>query len=82
MDGISKNHHDRVKITDLIAEAVSNAEARRYQITDVEASLSDAEAATFKGGLSVPVKPIILGRMSCPPITVGLIALPTETSIS
>ena len=82
MDSISKNHRAKVEITDLIAEAVSNAEARRHQITDVEASLSDAEAAAVKGGFSASVKPIILGKMICPPIIVGLIALPTETSIS
>ena len=82
MDGISKNYRARIEITDLIAEAVSNAEARRNQITDVEASLSDTEAAAVKGGLSAPVKPIILGRIICPPIIVGFIGLPTEISIS
>ncbi|XHR81071.1 MAG: hypothetical protein ACFKPT_22925 [Gloeotrichia echinulata GP01] len=54
-----KNH---IEITDLIAEAVVNASARRHQGLDAEESLSelsDEEEKTISGGLSKPI--IIMG---------------------
>ncbi|MCM0589047.2 MAG: hypothetical protein ACSI46_01925 [Gloeotrichia echinulata DVL01] len=64
-----KNH---IEITDLIAEAVVNASARRHQGLDAEESLlelSDEEEKTISGGLLN--QPTILGRK---PIICGLVA--------
>lgn len=76
------NKNQSIEINDLIADAVNNASVRRNQVIDSGADLSDLsdeEADRVAGGLSVLVsKPIILGKIYCPPITMGIIGPPID----
>ena len=57
--------HGQIEITDLVAEAVSNAAARRNQVLDSEESLSplsDEQAGAVTGG-RVPPDLIAMGYM-------------------
>jgi hypothetical protein len=48
-----RKYHGQIEITDLVAEAVSNAAARRNQVLDSEESLSplsDEQAGSVRGG--------------------------------
>ncbi|AFZ59476.1 hypothetical protein H6G54_07920 [Anabaena cylindrica FACHB-243] len=68
----NKHHNNQFEINDLIDEAVNNAVARRQETL---LDLSDEEAKNVAGGASLSIKPIILGRIFCPPITIGIIAV-------
>ena len=53
MDHYQRKYHGQIEITDLIADAVSNAAARRNQVLDAEvplSSLSDEQAESVTGG--------------------------------
>ena len=78
MESNQRKHNSKVEINDLIDDAVNNALARRNEaLVDV----SNEEAENIAGGLAIsPIKlgfvnPIILGRIVCPPITIGIIAV-------
>ncbi len=62
MDRIKRKHQGQIEINDLVAEAISNAAARRHQIID-----ADEQAADVKGGLSQIKPPIVLGIIINPP---------------
>ena len=54
MDGNQRKYHGQIEITDLVAEAVSNAAARRNQVLDSEeplSLLSDEQAGSVTGGI-------------------------------
>jgi hypothetical protein len=70
---MSKKHNDQIEISDLMADAISNAMARRNQAfaTALEAeetltSLSEDEANAIAGGAIAP--PIIAGGFPVPPL--------------
>jgi hypothetical protein len=67
------NKKNQFEINDLIDEAVNNAVARRGEALDSVENLSDEEAKNVTGGALI--RPIILGIIICPPITIGLIAV-------
>jgi len=69
------NKKNQFEINDLIDESVSNAVARRNEALDSVENLSDEEAKNVTGGASIAVKPIVLGIIVRPPITIGLIAV-------
>jgi hypothetical protein len=77
------NNH-RLEINDLIDSAVNNAVARRNEAL---ASVSDEEAKNVSGGIALTtsgarlIKPIICGMIE-PPITIGLIARPTDVRLA
>jgi hypothetical protein len=53
MNPNQRKSHGQIEITDLVAEAVSNAAARRNQVLDSEESLSplsDEQAGSVTGG--------------------------------
>ena len=53
MNPNQRKYHGQIEITDLVAEAVSNATARRNQVLDAEESLSplsDEQAGSVTGG--------------------------------
>jgi hypothetical protein len=53
MNSSKRKYHNQIEITDLVAEAVSNAAARRNQVLDAEESLSplsDEQAGSVTGG--------------------------------
>jgi hypothetical protein len=57
MNHYQRKYHGQIEITDLVAEAVSNAAARRNQVLDSEESLSplsDEQAGSVTGGQVVP----------------------------
>ncbi len=56
MNPNQRKSHGQIEITDLLAEAVSNAAVRRKQVLDSEeplSSLSDEQAGGVTGGLFV-----------------------------
>jgi hypothetical protein len=64
MDPNQRKYHGQIEITDLIAEAVSNAAARRNQVLDSEeplSSLSDEQAKSVTGGQILSISPITPG---------------------
>ena len=68
MEPNQRKYHGQIEITDLIAEAVSNAAARRNQVLDSEeplSPLSNEQAGSVMGGLPLTV-PIV--------ITMGIIS--------
>lgn len=70
MDHYQKKYQGQIEITDLIAEAVSSAKARRNQVLDSEeplSPLSDKQVKAVTGGLALSI-----------PITMGIIMQPTE----
>lgn len=69
------NKKNQFEINDLIDEAVNNAVSRRSEALDAVENLSDEEAKNVTGGASIALKPIILGRIFWPPITIGIIAV-------
>jgi hypothetical protein len=78
MESNQRKHNSKVEINDLIDDAVNNALARRNEaLVDV----SNEEAENIAGGLAIfPIilgfiKPFPLGKIACPPIVVGLIAV-------
>jgi hypothetical protein len=57
MNHYQRKSHGQIEITDLVAEAVSNATARRKQVLDSEESLSplsDEQAGAVTGGRIFP----------------------------
>lgn len=63
MNHDQRKYHGQFEITDLVAEAVSNAAARRNQVLDSEdffSSLSNEQAGTVKGGGIFNLQNIIL----------------------
>ena len=63
MNPNQRKSHGQIEITDLVAEAVSNAAARRNQVLDSEESLSplsDEQAGALMGG-QVPPDLIAMG---------------------
>ena len=71
MNHYQRNYYGQIEITDLIAEAVSNAAARRNQVLDSEeplSPLSDEQVGAVTGGLTVP-------------ITMGIISQPLDLLI-
>ena len=57
MNPNQRKSHGQIEITDLVAEAVSNAAARRNQVLDSEESLSplsDEQAGAVMGGRIPP----------------------------
>jgi hypothetical protein len=57
MNPNQRKYHGQIEITDLVAEAVSNAAARRNQVLDAEESLSplsDEQAGAVTGGRIFP----------------------------
>lgn len=66
--------NNRLEINDLIDDAVNNALARRNEAL---ASVSDDEAKNIAGGALS--KAIITGKIAIPPITIGIITVPTKT---
>ncbi len=63
MNPNQRKSHGQIEITDLVAEAVSNAAARRNQVLDSEESLSplsDEQAGAVTGG-QVPPDLIAMG---------------------
>jgi hypothetical protein len=53
MNHYQRKYHGQIEITDLVAEAVSNAVTRRNQVLDSEESLSplsDEQAGAVTGG--------------------------------
>jgi hypothetical protein len=86
----NKKYNHQMEINDLIDNAIVNAVTRRESVE----TLSDDEAAKVAGGLTAEatkiapsIKPevIIAGfkpiKPICPPLIVGLIALPNEPKI-
>jgi hypothetical protein len=64
MNPNQRKYHGQIEITDLIAETVSNAAARRNQVLDTEeplSSLSDEQAKSVTGGQILPISPITPG---------------------
>ncbi len=62
MNPNQRKSHGQIEITDLVAEAVSNAAARRNQVLDSEESLSplsDEQAGAVTGGRIFP-DPILI----------------------
>lgn len=62
MNGNKRNYHGQIEITDLVAEAVCNAAARRNQVLDSEeplSLLSDEQAGSVTGGETS--EPIAMG---------------------
>ncbi len=54
MDATKRKYHGQIEITDLVAKAVSNAQARRNQVLDSEeplSLLSDEQAGSVTGGI-------------------------------
>ena len=78
------NNH-RLEINDLIDSAVNNAVARRNEAL---ASVSDEEAKNVSGGIALTtsgarlIKPIRWGIIIRKPITIGLIASPTDVRLA
>jgi len=65
MNPNQRKSHGQIEITDLVAEAVSNAAARRNQVLDSEESLSplsDEQARAVTGG-RIPPDLIAMGYM-------------------
>jgi len=63
MNPNQRKSHGQIEITDLVAEAVSNAAARRNQVLDSEESLSplsDEQAGAVMGG-RIPPDRIAMG---------------------
>ena len=72
MEPSQRKYHTQIEITDLIAEAVSNAQARRNQVLDAEdalSPLSDEQAGAVTGGLPLTF-PIILGIIGLPEVLI------------
>jgi hypothetical protein len=66
MNPNQRKSHGQIEITDLVAEAVSNAAARRNQVLDSEESLSplsDEQAGAVMGG-RIPPDLIAMGYMN------------------
>ena len=66
MNPNQRKYHGQIEITDLVAEAVSNAAARRNQVLDSEESLSplsDEQAGAVTGG-QLPPDLIAMGYMN------------------
>jgi hypothetical protein len=64
MNHYQRKSYGQIEITDLVAEAVSNAAARRNQVLDSEESLSplsDEQAGVVTGG-QVPSDLIVMGH--------------------
>jgi hypothetical protein len=64
MNPNQRKSHGQIEITDLLAEAVSNAAVRRKQVLDSEeplSSLSDEQAKSVSGGQILPISPITPG---------------------
>jgi hypothetical protein len=63
MNHYQRKYHGQIEITDLVAEAVSNAAARRNQVLDSEEPLSplSAEQAGAVTGGQVPPDLIAMG---------------------
>lgn len=74
-------YNTQAEMTDLIAEAVVNAAARRNLAIDSEETLLelfDEQAKTVMGGQTFPkLSPSIVGKViKLPPTTVGIIEQP------
>lgn len=57
MNHYQRKSHGQIEITDLVAEAVSNAQARRNQVLDSEeplSPLSDEQTGSVRGGQILP----------------------------
>ncbi|WP_225977373.1 hypothetical protein [Nostoc sp. CENA543] len=81
METNNRNFKNQIEINDLIDAAVSDALARRSGNDDNLSDLSGEDADHVTGGIASltiagykPIPPII--KPICPPITVGIIALP------
>jgi hypothetical protein len=64
MNHYQRKSHGQIEITDLVAEAVSNAAARRNQVLDSEeplSLLSDEQTGSVTGG-KVPSDLIVMGH--------------------
>ncbi len=85
MDANQRNYKGQVEINDLIGDAVNNAVFRRNEVIDSEdalSALSNDEAGSIAGGISISIKPILVGKKPiAPPIICGIIASP-EYSIA
>lgn len=78
MEPNQRKYHGQIEITDLIAEAVSNAAARRNQVLDSEeplSPLSNEQAGSVMGGLPLPITTGIISQL---PIITGIISQPFE----
>ncbi|MGF1935083.1 MAG: hypothetical protein RM347_011870 [Nostoc sp. ChiQUE02] len=89
----NKKYNHQMEINDLIDDAIVNAVTRRELVE----TLSDEEAARVAGGLTaeatkvpVSIKPEIIAGFKpiqpikpiCPPLIVGLIALPDDRKLT
>lgn len=75
---MDKQHRSQLEINDLIGDAVNNAVARRSQIDSELSALSDEQVKSVAGGRNIMNPTIMDYKSICPPITVGLIAVPDE----
>jgi hypothetical protein len=79
----NRNLKNQIEINDLIDAAVSDALARRSGNDETLSDLSGEDANNVTGGAiqSIAIagyKPILSPIIKCPPITVGIIALPDD----
>ncbi len=75
MNPNQRKYHGQIEITDLVAEAVSNAQVRRNQVLNSEeplSLLSDEQAGSVTGG-QILARPFPL---PCPDVIVMGILLP------
>lgn len=80
---MDKQHTSQLEINDLIGDAVNNAVARRSQIDSELSALSDEQLKSVAGGLIIKDTiwpPFTIGIILCPPVIVGLIAVPDNTA--
>ncbi len=83
MDVSQKKYKSQVEINDLIDDAVKNAVSRRSEVMDSEdvlSALSDEEAGSIAGGITIE-QPTQIGIIAYdPPIICG--KFPSQTSIA
>jgi phage terminase large subunit-like protein len=78
MERYQKKYHTQIEITDLIAEAVSNATARRNQVLDSEeflSALSDEQTRSLSGGQFSIISDYQTCGMQCPDETLDMITM-------
>jgi hypothetical protein len=75
MNHYQRKSHGQIEITDLVAEAVSNAAAGRNQVLNSEeplSPLSDEQTESIKGGsftLPIPIDIVVtIGIIAPPPV--------------